>query len=275
MAVVLSLLASLTWGTADFLGGTATRRLPVATVVAISQAFALAGVAVVAVVSSAYDAPAGYVGWALLGAGCGVVGLTAFYTALATGTMGVVAPIAALGVVVPVVVGLAQGDRPSSLQAAGVVVAVVGVVLASGPEIGSGAGRRPLLLAAVAAGGFGAVIVFVARGARSDTVMTLLVMRAASVFLMLLGAAVGGLVVRARAGDLPLLAAVGAGDVGANAMFAVASTRGLLSVVSVLSSLYPAVTVLLARLVHSERMQARQYLGVVATLTGVALIAAG
>lgn len=275
MAVVLSLFASLTWGTADFLGGTATRRLPVAAVVATSQAFALAGVAVVAVVTSAYDAPAGYVGWALLAAGCGVVGLSAFYTALATGTMGVVAPIAALGVVVPVVVGLAQGDRPSSLQAAGVVVAVVGVVLASGPEVGSGAGRRPLVLAGVAAGGFGAVIVFVARGARSDTVMTLLVMRAASVSLMLAGAAIGGLVVRARAGDLPLLAAVGAGDVGANAMFAIASTRGLLSVVSVLSSLYPAVTVLLARLVHSERMQAMQYLGVLATLTGVALIAAG
>jgi drug/metabolite transporter (DMT)-like permease len=275
VAVVLSLLASLTWGTADFLGGTATRRLPVAAVVAISQAFALVGVAVVALAMGAFDAPAGYVAWALLAAGCGVVGLSAFYTALATGTMGVVAPIAALGVVVPVVVGLAQGDRPSALQQAGVALAVMGVVLASGPELGSGAGRRPLLLAALAAAGFGAVIVFVARGARSDTVMTLLVMRAASVAVLLLGAVVGGLALRAQGRDLPLLAAVGAGDVGANAMFAVASTRGLLSVVSVLSSLYPAVTVLLARLVHAERMKSAQYAGVVATLTGVALIAAG
>ena len=275
MAIVLSLLASLTWGSADFLGGTATRRLPVAAVVAISQAFALAGVAVVALVSGAFDAPTGYVGWALLAAACGVIGLSAFYTALATGTMGVVAPIAALGVVLPVVVGLVQGDRPSAMQAAGVVVAVVGVVLASGPEVRGGAGRRPLLLAAVAAAGFGAVIVFVARGARSDTVMTLLVMRAASVTLLVLAAAIGAVSVRAGRRDLPLLAAVGAGDVGANAMFAVASTHGLLSIVAVLSSLYPAVTVLLARVVHAERMAPTQNVGVVATLAGVTLIAAG
>ena len=275
MAVLLSLLASLTWGTADFLGGTAARRLPVAAVVAISQGFALVGVTIVAALAGSFDAPAGYLGWALLAAGCGVVGLSAFYTALATGTMGVVAPIAALGVVVPVVVGLAQGDRPSARQAAGVVVAVVGVVLASGPEARGGAGSRPLLLAALAAAGFGAVIVFVARGARSDTVMTLLVMRAASVSLLVAAAVCGAVKVRAGRRDLPLLAAVGAGDVGANAMFAVASTRGLLSIVAVLSSLYPAVTVLLARVVHAERMARTQNVGVVATLAGVALIAAG
>jgi len=206
---------------------------------------------------------------------CGVVGLSSFYSALATGTMGVVAPIAATGVVVPVVVGLAQGDRPSALQAAGVVVAVVGVVLASGPEARGGTGRRPLLLAVLAALGFGAVIVCVAKGARSDTVMTLLVMRAASVT-MLVGAGLAGRVdVAAQPRDLPVLAVIGAGDVGANALFAVASTEGLLSVVSVLSSLYPAVTVLLARLVHGERLRLLQNLGVVAALAGVALIAGG
>ena len=275
VAVVLSLLASLTWGTADFLGGTAARRLPVAAVVAVSQGFALVGVLVVAMATWSFDAPRGYVGWALLAAICGVIGLSAFYTALATGTMGVVAPIAALGVVVPVVVGLAQGDRPSARQVAGVILAVVGVVLASGPEARGGAGRRPLLLAALAAAGFGAVIVFVARGARSDTVMTLLVMRAASVTLLVAAAAVGAVAVRVGGRDLPLLAAVGAGDVGANAMFAVASTRGLLSIVAVLSSLYPAVTVLLARIVHAERMATTQNVGVLAALVGVTLIAAG
>jgi len=275
VSVVLSLLASLTWGTSDFLGGTATRRLPVGAVVAISQAFALVGVLVVALATGAYDANTGYVGWALVAAVAGVVGLSAFYSALATGTMGVVAPIAATGVVVPVVVGLAGGDRPSGLQAAGVVVAVVGVVLASGPELRSGGGRRPLLLAALAAVGFGAVIVCVAKGAHYDTTMTLLVMRAASVALLGLAALTGRVPMRAEKRDLPLLAAIGAGDVGANAMFAVASTEGLLSVVAVLSSLYPAVTVLLARLVHGERMKRIQDLGVVAAIAGVALIAGG
>ena len=275
MAVVLSLLASLTWGTADFLGGTAARRLPVTAVVAVSQTFALIGVLAVALATGAYDADTGYVGWALVAAVCGVVGLSAFYSALATGTMGVVAPIAATGVVVPVAVGLAQGDRPSALQAAGVVVAVLGVVLASGPELRAGSGRRPLLLAVLAALGFGAVIVCVAKGAHYDTTMTLLVMRAASVVLLVAVGLTGRVRMHADARDLPLLAAVGAGDVGANAMFAVASTRGLLSVVAVLSSLYPAVTVLLARLVHGERMKRIQDLGVVAAIAGVALIAGG
>lgn len=275
MAVVLALLASLAWGTADFLGGTASRRLPATAVVAYSQAFALAGVAVVAVATGAFGADTGYIGWAIVAGICGVIGLSAFYSALATGTMGVVAPIAAMSVAVPVVVGVAQGDRPSALQTAGVVVSIIGVVLASGPEVRGGTGRRPLLLAVVAAIGFGAVIVCVAKGARSDTVMTLFAMRATSV--VLLGAVAVAMRSRwsADRADLPLLAAIGAGDVGANALFAVASTRGLLSVVSVLSSLYPAVTVLLARIVHAERLSPVQNTGVIAAIAGVALIAAG
>ena len=275
VSVLLSLLASLTWGTSDFLGGTAARRIPVAGVVGASQAFALAGLLVVAAASGSFGASTGYVGWALLAAVVGVIALAAFYTALATGTMGVVAPIAATGVVVPVVVGLAQGDRPAWIQGVGVAVAVVGVVLASGPELRVEGGGRPILLAAIAAVGFGAVIIFVARGARTDIVMTLLVMRAASVTALgvaaLIGVARGGV----AAGDLPLLAAIGAGDVGANALFAVASTHGLLSIVAVLSSLYPAVTVLLARVVHSERMRPVQNAGVGAALLGVVLIASG
>lgn len=275
MAVLLSLLASLSWGTADFFGGTATRRVPVAAVVGISQAFGLVGVLVVAVAVGAFDDPTGYLGWAVLAAVFGAVALAAFYTALATGTMGVVAPIAALGVVVPVVVGIAQGDRPSALQSAGVAVAVIGVVLASGPEARGASGRRPLLLAGVAAVGFGLVIVCVAHGARSSTPMTLVTMRAVSVTCILAIAATGRASLRAAPRDLPLLAAVGVGDVAANGLFALASTRGLLSVVSVLSSLYPAVTVLLARLVHSERMTPAQNGGVAAALVGVVLIASG
>jgi drug/metabolite transporter (DMT)-like permease len=275
VAVVLSLLASVAWGTSDFLGGTASRRLPVTAVVAISQAFGLAGVLVVAAATGAFDAPAHYVAWALLAAVFGVVGLSAFYRALALGTMGVVAPIAATGVVVPVAVGLAQGDRPTAVQSAGVAVAILGVVLASGPELRGAAGRTPLLLAGVAAVGFGAVIVCLAHGARTSTTMTLLVMRAASVAALVAVAAAGKASLRAAPRDLPVLAAVGAGDVGANALFAVASTRGLLSVVSVLSSLYPAVTVLLARALHAERMTPVQNAGVGAALVGVVLIASG
>ena len=287
MTTSLALLASLLWGTADFLGGTAARRLPAIGVVLVSQAFALVGMLAVATATGAWSDAPGYVGWALAAAVVGLVALVAFYAALAEGTMGVVAPIAGLGVVVPVVVGVAQGDRPSGWQGLGVALAVAGVVLAGGPDLrrhpttGERSSRRPLLLAALAAVGFGAVLVCVAHGARSSTVMTLLVMRLTSV--VLLGAVVTARRVDVRSpgsdlirgSDLAVLALIGAGDVGANAAMAVASTRGLLSVVAVLSSLYPAVTVLLARAVHHERLQRVQEVGVVGALAGVVLIASG
>jgi drug/metabolite transporter (DMT)-like permease len=278
MTVALALCASLLWGTADFLGGTVARRLPATGVVLVSQAAALVGLLVVAAATGAFDDPAGYVGWAIAASLVGVVALVSFYAALAAGTMGVVAPIAALGVLVPVVVGLAQGDRPSAWQGVGVALAIVGVVLASGPEVRGGAssgGGRPLALAGVAAVGFGTVIVCVSHGARVSTTMTLLVMRATSVAVLLPLAALGAVAIRAGRRDLPILVATGAGDVTANAALAVASTRGLLSVVAVLSSLYPAVTVLLARAVHDERLARVQMMGVTAALVGVVLIASG
>src|SRR3954468_20008083 len=108
MATALALLASLLWGTADFLGGTAARRLPATAVVAVSQAVALVGLVVVALATWSFGAGLGHVGWAGAAAGVGVVALACFYPALAAGTMGVVAPIAAVGVVVPVAVGIGQ-----------------------------------------------------------------------------------------------------------------------------------------------------------------------
>ena len=185
MPAALALLASLLWGTADFLGGTATRRLPVGSVVGVSQLVALRGLVPVALAAGALDEPRGYVLPAVAAGACGVVALAAFYRALAVGTMGVVAPVAALGVVVPVAAGLVAGESPSGLQLAGITVAVVGVVLASGPELSGRSGALPLVLAATAALGFGAVFVFIADATQSGSfgavVMTRLTMRLGSV----------------------------------------------------------------------------------------------
>jgi drug/metabolite transporter (DMT)-like permease len=273
--VALALLSSLLWGTSDFLGGTAAKRIPSLVVVGVSQAVAL--VLLVPFVLVAGDRPEHV--WAAPVAGLlGLIGLGAFYAALAEGTMGVVAPIAAAGAVVPVVAGLATGESPSALQVAGIAVALAGVVLASGPELSGGASPRPLMLAVLSALCFGAVIVLVAvgsKGASGAVVVTLLVMRCTSVGLL----AVAWAVTRRRLGlgaaDLPLVAAVGLGDVAANATYAIASRSGLLSVVAVLASIFPVVTVLLARQVHDERLRAVQVAGVVGTLGGVALLAAG
>ena len=143
MSAALALLASLLWGTADFLGGTASRRLPTASVLGVSQLVALLGLVPLAALLGGYSADGRLLLLAALAGAAGVTALGAFYRALAVGTMGVVAPVAALGAVVPVAAGLVAGESPSGLQAAGIAVAVLGVVLASGPELrGARGGRR-------------------------------------------------------------------------------------------------------------------------------------
>lgn len=278
VSVALALLSSLLWGTADFLGGTATRRLPSAVVVGGSQAVALICLAPLALVFGAR--PDNLLVGGLAGL-AGVLGLGTFYAALASGTMGVVAPIAALGALLPVGVGLVRGESPSGLQVAGIIVAILGVVLASGPELSGGASARPLVLACLAALGFGLVAVLLADGAKGPpgaVVVTLLVMRSASVGLLLLafGVAAGrGFRTGVVPGDLRLLAAIGIVDAAANACYALATRSGLLSVVSVLASLYPVVTILLARQLQAERLLPLQVVGSLATLGGVVLLAAG
>ena len=281
MTAVLALLSSALWGTADFLGGTLSRRAHAFAVVGSSQALALLAIIPVTFLLGAWDDPAGYFPWAL-GAGLvGMASLVAFYKALAVGTMGIVAPVAATGVVVPVLVGLAQGERPTVLAYVGIVLAVVGVVLASGPEIRGaekGEARGGLLalgLAVLSAVGFGLVLWFVAKGAAYSVGMTLVVQRGTNVAIalvvLLAVRRMGGLGVR----DVPILAVVGWFDAGANALYAIASTSGLLAVVSVLGSLYPVATVLLARVFHGERLTPVQNRGVAAALLGVVLIGAG
>ena len=281
MSALLALLASGLWGVADFLGGTASRTLPVAWVLGVSQLVALLGLLPVVLLTGALAAPGGYAAPALAAGLVGLLALGSFYRALAIGTMGVVAPIAALGALVPVGAGVLAGESPTAAQALGMTAAILGVVLASGPELRGASGVRPVLLALVAALGFGGVLVLLAEGAEHSVVMTLFTMRAVAVLVLAAGLAAVARrsgaawgVPRAR---LPLVAAVGAGDVLANGAFALASARAgaLVSVTSVLASLYPVVTVLLARQVHGEPLRPVQVAGVTGALSGVALLAGG
>lgn len=285
VAVLLALLSSALWGTADFLGGSAARRLPVASVLGVNQLVALLGLVPLAAAMGALGQDRAYLVPGVLAGLIGMTSLAAFYRALATGTMGVVAPIAALGVVVPIGAGLLAGELPSLVQLVGIVLAVVGIVLASGPEL-TGRGRGgavPLLLALVSALGFGSVLVLVAEGSSDGSVqavvMVLLTMRLTSVVvltvLLLAFARRRGVEIGVRRRDLPVLATIGVFDVGANGAFAVASQGDLISVTAVLASLYPVVTVLLARQLHAERLVGLQLVGVVGALVGVVALAAG
>lgn len=282
----MALISSVLWGIGDFAGGTVTRRLPVLIVVAASQAAGLAIVCIVASATGAWSAPLDYLPWAIAAGFVGVGGLLAFYEALARGTMGVVSPIAALSVVVPVVVGLVIGHWPPPIVGIGFALAIIGVVAASGPERSAGRSMRPVLLALVAAVCFGAVLILIAGGADSSPVMTMVAMRITSVsaltvvLLVNVLRTVGGRRNGSTTGKQQIaigiwaiVATAGVFDVGANLTYAYASTLSVLTVVAILGSLYPAVTVALARIVHGERMTRIQHVGIVVALAGVALIA--
>jgi drug/metabolite transporter (DMT)-like permease len=250
-------------------------------VVLISQGVGLVGVVIVL---AARDVGPPTLVQVLPAIGSGMAGTTAlaaFYRALAVGSMSIVAPIAATGVAVPVIVGIATGDHPAALQLVGIAAAVVGVVLASREhdESAEPADRRAtrvtIALALIAALGFGSFFVGLRATARHDIWWALFSARTAG--LVVVGGAAlwlrppGGIT---RAAVAPL-AAVGALDLSANVLYAVATHHGILSVVAVGSSLYPLATVLLARVFLGERVRRVQEIGIVAAVAGVALIAAG
>lgn len=276
-AALLALGASLSWGVGDFLGGLKARVLPTLTVMATSQPFGLAALGL-AVAVRGTGIPGDEVAWSTLSAVAGTVGLFAFYRGLATGAMSVVAPIAAVAVGVPVIWGVAvSGDHISGLQAIGFIAAVGGSVAASlelqpeRPQLAAGVGWAALAMLA-----FGVYYVPMHTASTQDWLWPAFLFRCTSVTL------VWSVVLAGRAWPTGLrphwlgLVAIGFLDTGGNALFAAASAaHGLLSVVSVLASLYPVVTVLLARFVLGERVQRTQDAGVVVALVGVVLITAG
>jgi drug/metabolite transporter (DMT)-like permease len=281
MAAALALLSSLLWGTADFFGGLYTKRMASVVVVLVSQAIALALILPTVWLFGGFSDPSGYFWWGV-GAGIvGPVGLVAFYWALSIGTMGVVSPIAATGIVVPVAWGLISGEEPSPVQFAGIIIGFVGVVLAGGPDVRSedtearAAHTKSIALALIAAIGFGGSFVCLDGGAEYSVGMTLVVQRATSVVLMVLPVVLFTRLAGLRWRDLPGLAGVGAGDAAANGAFAWSASLGLLSVTAVLGSLYPVATLLLARTVLGERLTRLQGYGVVLALIGIVLLAAG
>ena len=279
LAVVLAFSSSLCWGLADFLGGLQSRTRPLVTVLLVAQVAAVAmGVAFVA----ASGDPFPELGPAALATGAGVAGcaaLAAFYRGLAIGTMSIVAPVSATGAAVPVLVGLAEGERPAALQIAGIVVAMAGIVLAAREPSDtppSRALRGSLALAGLAALGFGSFFVLIDRATeQGGAPWSLLLVRVGEV--ALLGSFALAMRPRMPTGlrDASPLLLIGGLDFAATAFFALATEQGLLSVVSVVGSLYPAVTVVLARVVLAERVARSQEFGVVLTLAGVVAISAG
>lgn len=277
MAVLLALSSALVYGASDFCGGLASRRAPAFAVVAVSQAAGL--VALLALLPwLAGDPSAAALGW---GAAAGVAGTTAmvlFYRALAVGVMSVVAPVTALaGAAVPVLAGLAVGERVGTAAAVGIGLALVAVVLvAAEGGLGSLRTARPGAFApALASGaGFGIFFVLLDR-APSDAGLTPLVgARVLSLALLLLIALAAGRSLHVPRAGLPVVVLAGLGDMAANALFLLATQQeGPLAITAVLASLYPVSTVLLAQVLLRERLAGTQLAGVGAAAAAVVLIA--
>jgi drug/metabolite transporter (DMT)-like permease len=285
MGVALAFAASIAWGVADFLGGVTSRRLPALMVLAGQQITGLVIVVVVVAVVQASGPPGSAVLLAALSGVAQTVGMFAYYRALATGAMGVVAPISATGAVLPIVVGLAGGEDPTGLQAAGMLLAAAGVMAAAyqGGEADLGRAKTAVgvgmaLIAAVALGSF--FLLLDRATNHADLTWVVLVNRfgaVATLTVVALGlrkqlAADSRRLRGWRRTDPLLIVAIGSLGVSATFLFASATTHGLLSAVSVIGSLYPVTTVLIARVVLKERLRVAQRLGAAGALAGIALI---
>lgn len=278
MGSLLALLSSVLWGTADYLAGNLSKRFKAIAVTGVSQSFGLLfGVVCILLFADFIEPNLSMDGYFLPGVIAGIagfIGLVAFYTGLATGRMGVVSPISSLSVVIPLVFALAQGERPTVTQTIGIIVAILGAFMASGPEVRNGLPIKPLMFALIAAIGFGTALTFIAIGSETDSLHTMTAMRVASVSICILLAlrfrTVGGF----AKNNIPLLIFIGVADFLANFLLGVATTKGLVSVAMVFGSLFPVVTILLAYKFLHERLQKVQYVGIAFAIGGVILIAA-
>ncbi len=287
MAVALGLAAAIGFGAADFIGGIQARRHSVPIVVAISQGTGLTIVGIVVAVSGQALPPLNAVALGFLSGVALLLGVTAYYRGFSIGAMGVVGPIAATAVVIPLAVGLIMGDDLSALQAGGIVVAVAGII-ATGYQPGASRGGHLALgvgMAILAAIGIGIYYPLIDFAAEHTTVLWVVFLHrigaVTTIALFVYPYLARGPMKRSEHSrehfgpiDAGSLVGMGVISVTATGLFAAATTEGLLSVVSVLAAMFPVTTILLARLFLGERLAIPQRAGAVAALIGVGLIAA-
>ena len=273
-SIALALSASLTWGFADFFGPLKGRTLGTLRVLVYVQLGGLVVIALIIAIRGKGPADLGAL-YAIPAATSGTLGLYAYYRGMAVGAMSIVAPIAGISAGIPVIFGIITGDRPSLWQWLGIAAALGGVFLASiepgrGGRVAAGVG-----LALLAAIGFGGYFPPMHEAGIADFWWASLIFRMTSTSIILAAVAVRRPSLAVAPIQVPVLALIGIGDMLGNLLFAAASTSGLVSITSVLASLYPIVTVMLARLVLKERVARSQEVGIALTLAGVAIISAG
>jgi drug/metabolite transporter (DMT)-like permease len=278
MASLLALLSSAMWGTADYFAGRLSKKHHPFAVLGFSQVIGLfVGILIVVISGSWQGKVLGLDGFLIPGALAGMfgyIGLACLYEGLSTGRMGVVSPISSLSTVIPLAYALITGDVLSTITLVGVVIALIGVFCASGPELSQGLPIKPLLLALGAAAGFGLALTFLAIGSQSSALLTMVSMRAATFFVTISLAIKFKTTGNFNKKDMPVLIFIGAADFLANLLLGIACTKGLVSVAMVFGSLYPIATAVLAFKFLGERLHKVQYIGIALAVTGVSIISA-
>jgi drug/metabolite transporter (DMT)-like permease len=282
MALLLALLSSALWGSADFQAGRLSKKYKALAVLGFTQLIGLAfGISLIFITGErgaiAFGSSGFFTGYFWPGVAAGVlgyIGLICLYIGLSTGRMGVVSPISSLSAIIPVLFAVIGGEELSKGKWLGAALAITGAFCASGPEISRGFPVKPLLLALGAAFGFGTALTFMSIGSDSSALFTMVTMRATTALFTILMAirfrTTGGFQKR----DAPSLIFIGVADFLANFTLGLATQEGLVSIVMVLGAIYPVFTVLLAFKILHERLHKVQYLGVLCAIVGVAILAA-
>lgn len=277
MGVLLAAVSAVVYGIGDWCGGRATRQMHAFAVVVIGQC---AGMLLVLTAALALGDPIGGIGWGVAAGISGTAAIMCFYSALAEGSMTVVAPVTAvISLIVPVVTGVALGDRPGPVAWIGVVCAAVAVALVGGVvgAVHTPIRRRELILATLGGLGFGAVFVFLSKAPHDAGMWPLVAARCASLSMttplwIALRRRGGGRVVRSA---MPFVIASGLLDMTANLTYLIASRHALLSIVAVITSMYPVSTVALAIGIDKERVSRSQIVGMVFSVAALALVSSG
>jgi len=278
VAILLAGFSALLFGAADFCGGLAARKSPLFAVLVISQAIGLALAIAASAVLGVGLPPVRDLAWGALAGLCGAVGVATLYSALATTIVAVASPVAAvIGAAIPMLLGVATGDRPAILSWVGIALAIPSIVLLTAGPVEKGGGgklRKAVWLGIVAGVSFGLFFSAISRTSAGSGLWPLVSARITVVTLVLLLALFTRRSLRVSASNLPMVFLAGLLDMGANIAFLLASRSGMLTIVAVIDSLYPGPTVLLAWLVLRERMSRLRVAGLVLALAGVALISA-
>jgi uncharacterized membrane protein len=273
--VVFSLMAACLWGGSDFQGGVISRRIPAFTVLLGVELSGLAAAAVALAISGASLPGAASVAWSLGAGMAGAVGLVLLFRAMAVGQISIVAPISACGAGLPVVVGLVSGERPGAVPLTGIGFGILGCFLAAQEHTADVEGspqRAGITLALLATIGIGAYLAGMHYATEETTIWwPLLFARLGSVSVALVSLAVGASTLPRT--ELRGIAFVGLADFGGSLTYAAATSQGLLALAAVLASLYPVVSVMLARVTLNERLIRIQLTGITLALVGACMMA--